>query len=191
MSIDDTLRKRRKAFEEEFFKREQERLREALRHKHEIAHVKEELKAVTGIDDDAILDRLAELGVHADTLAAIALVPLVEVAWADGKLDAPEKEAVLSAARELGIDPRHPAYELFSGWMVHRPQARMLDAWTAYVQGLASQLDEAERAALRDKLMGRARAVAEAAGGFLGLGNKVSPEEEAALGMLENAFEKS
>jgi hypothetical protein len=42
---------------------------------------------------------------------------------------------------------------------------------------------------MRDKLLGRARAVAEAAGGFLGLGKKISPEEETALGMLANAFE--
>lgn len=189
MSDPRVLSDRRQALEDEFFRREHERLRQALQHKKEIAQVKDELKAVTGIDDDAILDRLAELGVEVDTLAAIALVPLVEVAWADGKLEGPEKEALLAAARELGIDPRHPAYELFSQWMIHRPPARMLDAWTAYVQGLAGHLDEGERAALREKLMGRARAVAKAAGGFLGLGNKISPEEETALGMLENAFE--
>ena len=187
--INDTLRMRRKAFEEEFFNREQERLRDALRRKQEIAEVKEELKRLTGIDDDDVLDRLAELGVKANTLAAIALVPLVEVAWADGKLEEAEKEALLRAARELGIDPRHPAYELFAGWLVHRPASKMLDSWNAYVKGLAAQLEPTERQAFRSKLMARARAVAEAAGGFLGLGNKVSPEEETVLGMLENAFE--
>jgi len=189
--IDDSLRMRRKAFEEEFFQREQERLREALRHKDEVAHVVEELQTVTGIDDAAILEKLAELGVKVDTLAAIALVPLVEVAWADGSLHEREKQAILSAARELGIDPRHPSYELFSSWLIHRPETRMLDAWTAYVQGLAGQLEPGERADLRDKLLGRARAVAKSAGGFLGLGSKISPEEETALAMLENAFEEA
>lgn len=191
MPIEDTLRMRRKAFEEEFFKREQERLREALRHKDQVTSVADELKAVTGIDDSAILEKLAELGVNVDTLAAIALVPLVEVAWADGKLQEREKEAILSAARELGIDPRHPSYELFSSWLIHRPETRMLDAWSAYVRGLSGQLDPAERADLRDKLLGRARAVAKAAGGFLGLGSKISPEEETALAILENAFEEA
>lgn len=189
MAVEDTLRMRRKAFEEEFFQREQERLRKILRHKDEISHVIEELKTVTGIDDAPILEKLAELGVNVDTLAAIALVPLVEVAWADGKLQQREKEAILAAARELGIDPRHPSYELFSSWLIHRPETRMLDAWTAYVRGLSAQLEPAERADLRDKLLGRARAVAKAAGGFLGLGSKISPEEETALAMLENAFE--
>jgi hypothetical protein len=191
VGVDETLRTRRKAFEEEFFQREQERLRQALREKENRAQIKEELRSVTGIDDSHILEKLAELGVHVDTLAAVALVPLVEVAWADGKLQEREREALLAAARELGIDPRHPSYELFSSWLTHRPETRMLDAWTAYVQGLAGQLDPAERATMRDKLLGRARAVAEAAGGFLGLGKKISPEEETALGMLENAFDGS
>jgi hypothetical protein len=183
------MREWQKTLEDEFFNRENERLRERLRDKQELQEVKDELREVTGIDDDAILDHLAELGVQVDTLAAIALVPLVEVAWADGKLDGPEKEALLRAAKDTGIDQRHPAYELFANWMIHRPEPRMLDAWSSYIHGLGAQLGPEKRAALKAKLMGRARKVAETAGGFLGLGNKVSPEEEKILGVLGRAFE--
>jgi hypothetical protein len=183
------LSERRKALEDEFFAKENERLRQKLHEREGLADVKEDLHRVTGIDDDAVLERLAELGVKADTLAAIALVPLVEVAWADGKLQENEKGALLSAAKDAGIDQRHPAYELFANWMIHRPAPQMLDAWTAYVRGLAVHLDTAQRDDLREKLVGRARQIAQVAGGFLGLGNKISPEEEAALGMLERAFD--
>ena len=184
------LADRRKALEDQFFRKEGERLREKLRARKDQEEAKAELRRVSGIDDDAILDHLAGLGVRADTLAALSLVPLVEVAWADGKLEAREKEALLEAARDAGIDPRHPAYELLANWMVHRPEPRMLDAWSAFVRGLGESLDEAERRELKAKLLGRARRVAEAAGGILGLGNKVSPEEEKMLGVLAKVFER-
>ena len=41
---------------------------------------------------------------------------------------------------------------------------------------------------MREKILGRARAVAEAAGGILGFGSKISPEEEVVLAELEKAF---
>ena len=49
-------------------------------------------------------------------------------------------------------------------------------------------LRESARGALKEDLLGRARAVAEAAGGLLGFGNKVSKSEQAVLDDLEEAF---
>lgn len=181
---------RRRALEEEFFQREHERLREKLRERQEREEIRGELQAVSGIEDEALLDALAELGLQADTLAALSLVPLVEVAWADGKLEATEREALLHAAKDAGIDERHPCYELFDGWMAQRPSASMLEVWSGYVGALAHTLDAARYAQLRERILGRARSVAVAAGGFLGL-KKISPEEEKILGMLDRAFQAS
>ena len=184
----EILKDRRRALEEEFFQREQERLREKLQEKQEREDIRAELQAVSGIDDEALLDALADLGLEADTLAALSLVPLVEVAWADGKLEPGEKEALLHAAKDAGIDQRHPCYELFEGWMAQRPRAQMLEVWAGYVGALAHGLDAVRYAQLRERILGRARAVAVAAGGFLGL-KKISPEEEKILGILERAFQ--
>jgi hypothetical protein len=41
---------------------------------------------------------------------------------------------------------------------------------------------------LKQDLLGRARGVAEAAGGFLGLGKRISSAEQAVLTELEQAF---
>jgi hypothetical protein len=54
--------------------------------------------------------------------------------------------------------------------------------------GLCAGLDPAPKNALRDEILGRARTVAEAAGGFLGLGNKISSEEEVVLQQLAKPF---
>ena len=53
---------------------------------------------------------------------------------------------------------------------------------------LSAHLDQSSRGALKNELLGRARTVAEAAGGFLGLGNKISAEEARVLDELAAAF---
>ena len=66
--------------------------------------------------------------------------------------------------------------------------AELLDAWVHYIQGLCEVLEPTERDTLKKSLMDRARQVAEAAGGFLGLSSKVSNAEKKMLAQLEKAF---
>jgi len=49
------------------------------------------------------LDSLIASGISPDTIAAVSLIPLVAVAWADKKLEAKERDAILNAATEAGI----------------------------------------------------------------------------------------
>jgi hypothetical protein len=64
----------------------------------------------------------------------------------------------------------------------------LLAAWKAYVAGLSRTLDVHAKAALKQDLLGRARVIAEAAGGILGLGKRISSAEQAVLTELEQAF---
>lgn len=59
--------------------------------------------------------------------------------------------------------------------------------WTEYVAELSKTLAPEAKRALSHDLLGRACAVAEAAGGFLGLA-KISSSEQAVLTELERAF---
>ena len=61
-------------------------------------------------------------------------------------------------------------------------------AWKEYVRALGATLDAESQARLRQGIMGRAEGVAKAAGGILGLGNKVSVAEQACLDDLATAF---
>jgi tellurite resistance protein len=184
------LSDRRRALEEEFFSKENARLREKLREAQQRETLKAELREALKIEEEKLLDALVELGLKADTAVALGLVPMVEVAWADGKLEAKERDALLRVASEYGVDPRHPSYGLLESWLTHRPRPQMLELWSDYIAAIVARLDEAERAAMRERMLGRARHVAEAAGGILGLGKKVSPEEESVLQSLARAFER-
>ena len=186
---EEILKERRKALEEEFFQKESERLRKMQRAKYEREVLREEIREVTGIRDPQAIELLVDLGVRAETIAALTLIPLVEVAWADGKLDEPERRAILAGAAEAGISASHPSRDLFAGWLSQRPDPRLLEVWTQYVHAIAERLDSAKRNEVRERLLTRARRVAEAAGGFLGMGRKVSPEEEKTLQVLARAFD--
>jgi hypothetical protein len=141
------------------------------------------------IKREETIDRMLELGITPATWAAISLVPLVEVAWANGRIDAKERRAVLAAAELNGVTPGSPSHEMLDGWLGHRPDGRLLQSWGEYMVELCAALKPGEKRALREELMGRARQVAEAAGGFLGLGNRISPEEQVVLDELAKVFE--
>jgi hypothetical protein len=187
----DFLEDRRRALEEAFFAKHNEMLRRRLQEAGEAASRRQEIAAATGITDDAVLDKLADLHLGGDTLAALSLVPLVLVAWADGGIDDREQAAILSAAAGAGLDRRGASYELLDQWLAKPPPADLLATWKAYIGAISGTMDDTARRALKDELLGRARAVAEAAGGLLGLGRKVSPTEDAMLKQLEGAFRQA
>jgi len=183
------LTERQKALEEEFFRQRERALIEKMREQEQRRQLRETLAEASGIHDPATLDRLIEAGVQPRTLAPLALVPLVEVAWADGSIAAREKEAIVRAAEAAGLHKGSAGYALLEGWLEEKPDPKLRQLWAEYVRGLSQSLDPQARQRLREEVMGRARAVAEAAGGFLGLGPKVSAAEEAVLRELAQAFE--
>ena len=101
MSPDDprVLRDRGKALEDEFFRRQSEDHRAKLREQETLGQRREALKHVAVITDDATIDRILDLGITAETWAAVSLVPLVEVAWANGQVEEQERRSVLAAPK--------------------------------------------------------------------------------------------
>jgi hypothetical protein len=185
---EDSLGDRRKALEEEFFAKHNQQLLRQLRETTGAKAKTEALAAASGITDAAVLEQLADINLSSETVAALSLIPLIEVAWADGRLDAKEQSALLAAAEHAGLSKGSASYELLEEWSRERPSPQLLAAWKAYVAALSRTLDAQAKQALKQDLLGRARAVAEAAGGFLGLGNRISSAEQAVLTELEQAF---
>jgi hypothetical protein len=186
MPADDALERFARAIEAAFYKQDVVSFRSALA--AEEAEAAGAIGRATGIDDPDLLARLAELGIRPETLAALTLVPLIETAWADGVMDAKERAAVLHGAATSGIAPESASYRLLEIWTMERPAPEITAIWREFIAAIAESLSERERAALRAKIIGRAWAVANAAGGFLDAAPSVSAEEHAALASLDSAF---
>jgi hypothetical protein len=186
---EEFLGDRKRALEEEFFRKQEAALLNQLRVDQAKESAQEALAAATGVQDSAVLHKLNTLGITSDTLLALGLVPLVAIAWADGALDDKERRAITASLDTAGIVADSPASQLVQSWLSSPPPASMLEAWLSYTAALAAALSPTERNNLRDSVLGRARAVAEAAGGFLGFGNRVSKAEEELLQKLASVFD--
>jgi tellurite resistance protein len=147
-----------------------------------------QLGEATGIDDRDLLERLLGLGIRVETLAALTLVPLIEVAWADGRMERKERAAVLEAASQSGLEPDSTSYKLLDIWTRDRPAPALAEAWREFVAALSAELSAGERARFSERVLARAHDVAAAAGGILGAGPKVSAEEREVLVELKRAF---
>lgn len=182
------LADREKALEELFFEKENRKLIERLQAEEARAAHRQGLAELTGIGDESLLDRLVQLEIQPGTWAALALIPLVEVAWADGHVEKNEKRAVLSAAEANGVMKGSASHELLEQWLEQRPDPAFLEAWGHYIVDLCAELSATQREALAEEILGRARQVAEAAGGILGFGKRVSEAEQRAIEALQKAF---
>jgi hypothetical protein len=181
------LKLRAKELEEGFFVQENARLLAKLREEAAKEEKKKEFRTVLNVQSEELLDALIELGVEAETLVALSLVPLVEVAWADGEIHDKERAAILKAAEERGVTPGGATHDLLENWLEMKPKPELLEVWRGYTEELMASLQGAARDQLKSSSLCRARAVAEAAGGFLGLGS-ISAAEKKMLDQLERAF---
>src|SRR5262245_7461902 len=129
-----------RTLEDEFFRKEDQRLTAHLKQLRELEMSREALAKSSGINNPAIVEKLLGLGIRPEILSALALVPLAEVAWADGSLDDKERTAILDRAEQTGIAPGSPNHALLESWLERRPPSELLSAWTHMIQGLTEQL---------------------------------------------------
>ncbi len=183
----DAFAQRERALEDEFFHRVDEKLREELRRSMEKDKSRDALRKATGLTDEALLDELVEAGIEATTLAALALVPAVFVAWADDSVTQPEHDAILKAAHQRGIDDDGLASQLLENWLAHRPKRTLWDVWRHYAAAVSEGLSDSAAVQLTKNILKIATVVAEASGGVLGFG-KISKAEQEVLDEIQAAL---
>jgi len=186
---DHYLHSRGRVLEDLFFFKQDIVLTEKKRQIQKMERNLKTLSGISGITDEAILRKLTDLDIRIEVLATLSIIPLIEVAWAGGKIDDQQREAVLKSSERLGIFGTHIDLGLFEHWLRNQPPKGMIDSWIYYMQGLCQLLDESERRALKSDLLHRARKVVEAECGPAGTKSKISRRKEDALLKLERAFE--
>ena len=179
------MRKAR-SLEDAFFFEQDQRLLESLREMKALEGTTGLLAEVSGLTHPGVLLRLAQLHVTPASAASLTILPLVAVVWADGTVDAVEREAIIDSLDEAFFFQTIDR-DIIDAWLALRPPAALFDAWETFASHLAFQLDPADRTALADEVLGHARAAAQAAGAFLGFGG-ISPAEQAVLDRLGKAL---
>jgi hypothetical protein len=186
--MDDSIHERGRALGEHFFKEKDKQLLEKLRRELAAKETREALAQACAINDVAVLDAMIAHQVTPESLTSLSLVPLIAVAWADGQMEHAETDAILKAAGNIGIQHGSTGYQLLESWLSRKPAYELYECWTAYIGALKEKLEPAAFQQLEQAVLSRTRQVAEAAGGFLGLGKKISEAEQRAIDQLAAAF---
>jgi len=183
------LHVRGKRLEDLFFFKQDLALAGEKRQLRKMEHNLKTLSEISGITNEAILRKLIELDIQVEVLATLSIIPLVEVAWANGKIDDHEREAILKAAEIFGVFKGRVNRILFEHWLQNQPPKGMIESWIFYMQGLCQLLGKNERRALKTDILQRARKVTGAESGKSKATSKISRRKEEVLLRLEQAFE--
>ena len=123
----DSLEERGRALENQFFDKENKQKLAVMKEKLDSQTSREELRKASGMSDDAVLDKLVGLGLRANTIAALSLVPLISVAWADGAIQDNERTAILQGAAGKGLEQGTDGYELLQTWLAKHLASGSID----------------------------------------------------------------
>ncbi len=173
--------------EEKFFNNVDQKLMDKLREQVATEERAAAIERLTGLNDPKVCHEIAALNISVESLAALRLVPLVAVAWADDRVDDGEKYRVIAAAEKAGLTPGDPSYELLKNWLNTRPPQELFDTWVDYARSICRSLDGESRENLQKNMLTQVRAVASASGGLFGF-SSVSPTEQKVIQRVEEAL---
>jgi hypothetical protein len=180
----DAFGDKERAEEAVYFRKEDEKLIAKLRENARLQEIVQALAESLQAKNPELLRRVVGLGITLESGPALLLAPLVQVAWADGKVSDRERETVLRLADARGLEEGSPARAQLVAWLDKRPKNVLFDtAMEVLHAGLASVPQDLREDRLK-QIVHACHEVAEASGGLakiLGLSSGVSHEERAVL----------
>jgi hypothetical protein len=187
MSEHEFLDERRRASEDDYFRKRDRELIERMRLVAAAERDRSELSAKTGLDDPALLGELQDLGFTPQTLPVLPLVPIVQMAWAEGGITPAERTLLIKVARERGITAGSPADTLLDGWMARKPTNDVFEKATRLIRAMLESGAPDTPTMSADDLIKYCERIATASGGILGIG-KISADERATLSEIATAL---
>lgn len=181
---------RRRSQEEEYFRKQERELIEKLQQRGREEATRKRLAERSGVADEEILKDLQALGYTPETVMLLHLVPLLQMAWAEGDVSDRERELIIEAARARGIDKDSPADKQLATWLTSRPSNELFDRTLRAIGAILETRPSEERDANQRDLLSRLTAIATASGGILGFG-KVSAQEQQVLARVAQEIERA
>lgn len=183
MSSDDELGGKKRKNEEEYFRKQDQELIEKMRRAAAAQQARHDLGEKTGIHDADLLNELDVLGFTPDTVSLLPLVPLIQVAWAEGGVSAAERAQIVALARARGIQEGSIADAQLGDWLSTRPRQQVFAGATRLIRAMLAAGSAETHDLTADDLVKYCENIAAASGGMLGIG-KVSAEERTALAQI-------
>jgi len=189
MSDNDGITHDLRSREEEYFRRKDRELVEKLRRAAETSAARQALETTSGIHDPAMLQELEALGFTPDTVNLLPLVPIIQIAWAEGGVSEDEHALILQFARQRGIEAGSAADAQLDLWLRERPSEDVFARATRLIRATLDHREGEGRQWSLDDLLHHCEEIAAASGGFLGFG-RISAEERALLGRIQVALKE-
>lgn len=177
---DDALAGRKRKLEEDYFRKQDQELIERMRRAAILAEERDALEAKTGVHDADLLKDLQELGFHPDTVVLLPLVPLVQVAWAEGGVSPQERALIVDLARKRGVEQGSAADRQLSQWLADPPEAAVFMRAGRLIRAMLDAGSHETEDLSPEDLVKYCENIAAASGGLLGIG-RVSAEERTLL----------
>lgn len=133
------------------------------------------------MERDKLRKSLTHLGIHPEDYRVLKLLPLIYVAWADGKMEGVQKERIhLHAARRYDLSAR--AMAVLERWLSHPPSHEYISEGLRDILFLARAQDDLEvDFSELPALLVHAERIARSTADALDQPASVSEEEEKAL----------
>lgn len=117
----DLLKERERGIEAQWAREHDEELIRKLRERAKLQEISALLARKLRVEDPVLRQRVLDLGITHETGPALFLVPLVQVAWFDGKVSRKEREAILGMAAIRGVAPGSPVHAILLEWFAKAP----------------------------------------------------------------------
>lgn len=111
-----------------------------------------------------VLEKGRELGYAPDKLPLLFLVPFVQVAWAEGFVQACEQKAILRFAENFQLNAAHTDFEQLLQWFDERPPEEFFESSIEHLRQLLAGVPPKQAARLRSMLQYGCVEVAHASG---------------------------
>ncbi len=164
--------------EDKYFKQRELERREAARRERELAALRQtEREGIAEVlnTTEEIAEEALELGFSQETARVLPLIPLIQVAWVDGSVSTAEERAILDLAVARGLEKGTPSFDFLTRLLAERPA----DLFFERTNRVIAELVQADPDSWVKKTVPElCKEVADASGGFFGLGNRISKEEQ-------------
>ena len=147
-----------------------------------------QVAAALNLPDPKLAERMLLLGFDAETASVLYLLPLIQVAWANGSVSRAERAKIMRILRLREIPQGCRAWQLCESLLLSRPTEAFLQNSRQLLQAVLKSKGRAVEAQVERELIAMCLDVAEVSGGIFGFGGRVSGAEEEAIRAITATF---